>query len=118
MANFPSLGDGEDAKKYGFDTEDVGKRSEMEGGYVLTRPRHTRRPRRMWKTGFTAVSQTDFDTFLEFWNDHGTYTGFTYTTKIGSEAVNVRFMQKPRWTYVGVGTTYLWDIDDIVLEEV
>lgn len=38
MANFPTLGGKEDASKFGFESEDVGIRSEMEGGYVLTRP--------------------------------------------------------------------------------
>lgn len=118
MANFPTLSNTEDARKYGFDTEDVGMRSDMEGGYVLTRPRHTRAPRRIWKTGFTAVVHTDYQTFLDFWMENGTFTAFTYTTKIDNEAVNVRFSQKPTFKYVGLGETPLWDIDDIVLEEV
>lgn len=119
MANFPTLNNKEDSKKFGFDTEDVGIRSDMEGGYVLTRPRHTRPPRRIFKTGFTGINNTDFNSFMAFWNSYGTYKAFTYIVKTSNnELVNVRFQAKPNFQYVGVGATYLWDINDIILEEV
>lgn len=118
MAVFPTLSNKEDAKKFGFETEDVGIRSEMEGGYVLTRPRFTRPPRRTWKTGFTDISNTEFETFYTFWVEHGTFKAFTYTVKISNETVNVRFADKPDFNYKGIGANYRWDIDNIKLEEV
>jgi hypothetical protein len=118
MAAFPTFGNREDSKKYGFDTEDVGIRSEMEGGYVLTRPRHTRKPRRTWTTGFTDLSNVNFNQFVEFWNDVGTYKGFTYVVRTSNEVVNVRFASKPSFKYSGFGKNFRWDIDDIKLEEV
>lgn len=118
MADFPTFGNSEDANKAGFDTEDVGMRSEMEGGYVLTRPRHTRTPRRIWITGFTDLDNSQKLVFEAFWNSHGTYKGFTYSVRTTNEVVNVRFMSKPNFKYAGIGPTYHWDIDDIKLEEV
>jgi len=118
MADFPTFGGKEDAAKFGFDSEDVGMRSEMDGGYVLTRPRHTRKPRRTFKTGFTGISQANFNTFLTFWEEHGTYKAFNYTVPISGEIVNVRLQKKPTWAYKGIGQTFLWDIDEIYLEEV
>lgn len=115
---FPTLGNREDAAKFGFDIEDVGIRSEMEGGYVITRARHTRAPRRTWTTGFTAVSQTNFQTFVSFFSNYGTYKAFTYTVRTTNEVVNVRFATKPEFKYVGVGGSFLWDINNIKLEEV
>lgn len=118
MANFPTFNDSEDASKYGFEVEDVGMRSDMEGGYVISRPRHTRTPRRTWQTGFTDLSNDEYLEFLDFWNDHGTYKAFTYAVKTSTEEVNVRFAQKPEFKYAGVGANYRWNIEGIKLEEV
>lgn len=117
MANFP-LASKQDAAKFGFEQEDVGIRSEMEGGYVLTRPRHTRKPRRTWTTGFSAISNADKLTFEQFINDHGTYLAFNYTVPIGGEIVNCRLKSVPKYKYLGWGDNPHWDIDDIVIEEV
>ena len=118
MANFPTFGNREDAAKFGLDLEDVGIRSEMEGGYVLTRPRHTRRPRRTWSTGFTDLSDVQKGQFEDFFNTHGTFLGFTYTVRTSSEVVNVRFKGVPDFKYKGHGDNFRWDIDNIKLEEV
>jgi hypothetical protein len=118
MAVFPTFGNKEDSSKFGFDTEDVGIRSEMEGGYVLTRPRHTRAPRRTWSTGFTDLSNVNFNTFVAFWNEHGTFKAFTYTVRTSNEVVNVRLASKPQFNYSGHGSNFRWDINDIKLEEV
>lgn len=115
--SFP-LSTEQDAGKFGFEQEDVGIRSEMEGGYVLTRPRHTRTPRRTWKTGFTDLNNTDKGTFETFFNTHGTHKAFNYTLPVIGTVVNVRFRQAPRYEYKGFGTNLRWNIDDIMLEEV
>lgn len=108
----------QDSAKFGFEQEDVGIRSEMEGGYVLTRPRHTRNPRRTWKTGFTDLSNTDKETFEAFYNTNGTHTAFSYDLPVLATTVNVRFRSPPRYSYKGYGANLRWDIDDIYLEEV
>lgn len=117
MADFP-LSTKEDARKYGLESEDKGIRSDMEGGYVLSRPRHTRNPRRTFITGFTGLMEADFNTFYAFWVAKGTYLAFTYEVKYNNETVNVRFQAPPRFEYVGVGGTDIWNINDIKLEEV
>jgi phage-related protein len=118
MADFPTFGNKEDSSKFGLDLENVGIRSEMEGGYVLTRPRHTRRPRRTWSTGFTDLSEAQKTTFETFFNEHGTFKVFTYTVKTSNEVVQVRFASVPSFDYKGYGTNYRWDIGSIKLEEV
>ena len=117
MAIFP-LASKQDAAKFGFEQEDVGIRAEMEGGYVLTRPRHTRNPRRTWKTGFTDLSNTDKQTFEAFIVAQGTYKAFDYTIPVEGTVVNVRFKEVPKYEYKGFGTNLRWDINDIMLEEV
>jgi hypothetical protein len=118
MADFPTFGDREATDKFGLSLEDVGIRSEMEGGYVLTRPRHTRRPRRTWTTGFTDLSNAEKETFETFFNNNGTYKVFTYLVKTSNETVQVRFAGVPTFDYKGYGSNYRWDITGIKLEEV
>lgn len=117
MTSFP-LATKQDAEQFGFEQEDVGIRSEMEGGYVLTRPRHTRAPRRTWSTGFTDLSDADKQTFEAFLNEYGTYKAFSYTLPTTATTVNVRFKQMPKYEYKGFGTNLRWNIKDIMLEEV
>lgn len=117
MADFP-LATKQDGAEFGFEQEDVGIRAEMEGGYVLTRPRHTRTPRRTWKTGFTGLNNTDKTTFEGFVNTHGTHTAFNYTLPTTATVVNVRFKSMPKYKYTGLGDNLMWDITDIFLEEV
>lgn len=117
MTAFP-LPTKQDASKYGFEQEDVGIRSEMEGGYVLTRPRHTRTPRRTWKTGFTNLSDADKVTFENFVASVGTYNAFDYNLPVSGTLVNVRLKAIPKYEYAGFGTNMRWNINDIMLEEV
>lgn len=118
MADFPDFGGKEDSTKFTLELEDVGVRSEMEGGYVLTRPRHTRRPRRTWTTGFTDLSDDQKNTFEAFFNTHGTYKVFTYEVNTSNEIVQVRFSSVPAFDYKGFGTNFRWDVGSIKLEEV
>lgn len=117
MVAFP-LATKQDSAKFGFEQEDVGLRSEMEGGYVLSRPRHTRNPRRTWTTGFTDLSNTDKGTFETFVNDHGTYKAFDYTLPVVGTIISCRFKTIPKYEYAGFGTNMRWNINDIVIEEV
>lgn len=108
----------QDSAKYGFEQEDVGIRSEMEGGYVLTRPRHTRTPRRTWKTGWTDLSNAEKLTIEAFVAANGTYKAFDYNLPVEGTLVNVRFKEVPKYEYKGFGTNLRWDITDVMLEEV
>jgi hypothetical protein len=117
MAVFP-LAAKQDAAEYGFEQEDKGIRSEMEGGYVLSRPRFTGAPRRTWKTGFNNLSDTDKGTFEAFFAIYGTYQEFDYNIPTGGGTVVVRFKQAPKYEYKGFGSNFRWNIKDIYLEEV
>lgn len=117
MADFV-LESQQDAAKFGFEQEDVGIRSEMEGGYVLTRARHTRTPRRTWKTGFTNIEDDDKEIFETFFNAKGTFLSFTYQVPVNLEIVTVRFKTVPKYEYKGIGDNFRWDINEIYLEEV
>ena len=117
MAAFP-LATKQDSAKFGFEQEDVGIRSEMDGGYVLTRPRHTRAPRRTWTTGFSNLSNVEKEIFEVFVNEHGTFKGFDYTVPVTGSLVNVRLKTIPKYEYLGFGSNARWAINDIVLEEV
>lgn len=118
MANFPTLGNKEDSSKFGFQMEDVGVRSPMEGGYVLTRPRHTRTPRRTWTTGFTDISNDEKLILEAFINEHGTFKAFTYIVPVGSENVNARFKEMPKFEFAGWPQNPRWNLNDIMIEEV
>lgn len=125
MADFPiaSLLTKEDAAKYGIELEDTGIRSEMEGGYVLSRPRTTRRPRRTWTTGFTDITNADKLLLETFVNTKGTFASFTWTVPVpnilggSKEVVTVRFSEVPTFKYAGFGTNARWNFD-CKLEEV
>jgi phage-related protein len=108
----------QDSSKYGFEQEDVGVRSEMEGGYILTRPRHTRTPRRTWKTGWTDLSNAEKLTLEAFIASHGTYKAFDYNLPVEGTLVNVRFRKVPVYEYKGFGALLRWDINEVELEEV
>jgi hypothetical protein len=117
LSDFP-LADKQDSSKFGFEQEDVGIRSEMEGGYVLTRPRHNRNPRRTWHTGFSDLSNIDKLTLETFIDAQGTYLAFNYTLPVTGDIINVRFKQMPKFEYKGFGANLRWDVSDILLEEV
>jgi hypothetical protein len=111
MIDFPTLTSKPDSKKYSFEFEDPVVRSKIEGGYVVSRPRHTRSLRRTWSVGYTFISDADklllqahyqamrggSDIFR--WYNHEDYTWY-----------NVRFVEQVEFKYVGAGYTKRWDI--------
>jgi hypothetical protein len=124
MADFPivSLATKEDSAKYGFEQEDNAVKPQMEGGYVLSRPRFTRRPRRTWKTGFTDITNADKLLLEAFYNAKGTHMSFTYLVPVpdteggSKETVTVRFKEPLKFTYAGIGATAHWNVE-VSLEE-
>lgn len=125
MADFPiaALIGREDASKYGFEQEDVSISSDMEGGYVITRPRTTRAPRRSWTSGFTDISNTNKLLLEAYYNTKGSFASFTYEVPVpdtvggAKEVVTVRFKGPLKWEYKGFGTNARWNVE-FKLEEV
>lgn len=106
---FPTTDDWQDSKKYSIEVEDPSIRSELEGGYVASRPRHTRRPRRTWSVGYTYISPADKKLITDFYDAvHGGSNIFTWLNTEDGQTYYVRFkgvinekpsgrMNYPRW---------------------
>lgn len=122
MAEFPILSKGQDSRYYDMQPENPAMGSEMEGGYVFTRPRFTRTPRKRFKTGFTDITQDDRLILESFWNEvKGSSNAFLWTDPTDGRVYNVRFpLDYPgfRFVYKGFGETRRYDVPDIQLEEV
>ena len=107
----------QDSKYFQVDLEDKAIKGEVEGGYVHARPRHTRRPRRTFKTGFTELSQTQFDALVAFYDLVGTYAKFEYLNPATGEQFTVRFGKPFTGKYAGMGLTRLYNVTEIELKE-
>lgn len=119
MSQFPTLSKKEDSRYFDIEHEDPAVRSEMEGGYVQSRPRHTRKPRRTITTGFTDLPQADVDTLEAFWDEvKGGSSAFSYTLPTTGEILTVRFKSRLKPKYAGMGGVHRYNVSDIVLEEV
>ena len=116
MANpiFPTLAlakGGQDSTQFTITPEDVAIKSEMEGGYVVSRARHTRTPRKTFGTGYKSISDADRQTLLAFYAQvGGGAVIFDWTDPVDKLTWQVRFDGEMAFRYVGIGTTKLWDV--------
>lgn len=118
MKTFPTLTSKPDTRHYSVDREDPALRNEMEGGYVSSRPRFTRKPRRTFTIGFTNLSDDDLSTLNNFWDEvRGGSVGFEWVNGFTGETVQVRFKSHWATKYTGRGTHRVWDVTGIQLEE-
>ena len=95
--------------------------AKMEGGYVLSRPRFTRRPRRTFSFDYVDMTDTSKTSLETFWNTvFGSANSFTWVHPITFENILVRFSKdtKMKFTRVGYGPINRWKSDTIVLTEV
>jgi hypothetical protein len=112
MATFPTKGVltlGEAPSKYDIDETDNEVKADTDGGYEFKRPRFTRKPPRIVKTGFIGLTHADYLVLLAFWDAHGTTVAFTYTDYVHGISRNVRFDKKPDWKPQIIGTRRLWN---------
>jgi hypothetical protein len=108
-----------DTAKYSITGQDPAVRAEMDGGYVVTRARYTRRPRREISLGFTNISESDRQCLLAFFEEmRGGSDMFTFREWGTTDMITVRFKSVPTASYKGVGQYKRWDYDGWVLEEV
>jgi hypothetical protein len=86
-----------DAKFYEVEVENPVIRTEFEGGYVASRPRHNRgRLRRIWTTGYTALTAADKQVIEDFWNEtKGGSLIFTWFNETEFEAAFYRITHDP-----------------------
>jgi hypothetical protein len=110
---FPAdLAPEQDSKYYGVDHEDVALRTKVDGGYVVSRAKHTRRPRRTFSTGFTSIGEAQRQTLVDFYEAvKGGSVIFDWTDPITGDTIAVRFAEGGLpFKYVGMGPTKLWDV--------
>ncbi len=116
MSTFP-LAAIQDSKYFSIEQLDNSVKGELEGGYVHTRPRTTRKPRKRFTTGFTDISAADFKTLCDFYDDVGTHSTFTWVNPVYGTTHEVRFEKPFRGKYVGMGPAFLFTVTDITLLE-
>jgi hypothetical protein len=102
-----------DSTKFQTQKENPALASKMDGGYVVTRPRTTRRPRRTFTVGFTSlvdVKKVEFDVFFD--SMFGGSNIFTWIHSTTKEVIPVRFTTDTtlQWQFTGVGTYSMWDV--------
>lgn len=116
---FPPAGVKEDSSQFSKSFKDNTVEVKTDGGYSYTRPRSARRPRRIFKTGFTNLNTTEESQVSNFMAIVGKHTIFTYIVPTTGEAVSVRFTgELPESKYVGVGGTHRYNIADVEMTEV
>lgn len=126
--SFPTLSQKEDQQYFGRTSDDPSIRAPVEGGYEISRPRYTRAPRRVWKTGFSLLNEDDLAALDAFWTTvQGCSAAFHYTLPTTSETVLVKF-NKPFnaapmvWQKAnaakGLANSLLYQITDMELKEV
>lgn len=100
-----------DSKQFGLELEDPAQKTDIEGGYVITRPKHTRIPRKTW-TGISYVqlNSTDKAALESFWNTvKGGSLIFDWTNPEDGSLYLVRFKDPVKFKYAGIGQTHYWD---------
>jgi len=109
---FPTLSTGQDSKFYSVEQEDVSMQSKMDGGYVVSRAKTTRAPRRSFTSGFTNLSNADRGALQAFYDTvKGGSVIFAWTDPIDKAVFQVRFMDKKlNFKYTGIGTAQRWDV--------
>jgi hypothetical protein len=111
---FPTLAltkGGQDSTQFSIKPEDVAIKSEIEGGYVTSRARHTRTPRKTFATGYKSISDADRQALVGFYNTVGGGSViFDWTDPVDQITYQVRFDGDLTFRYVGVGATKLWDV--------
>jgi len=116
---FPTLSKAEDSSFFKVEYEDPSMKVEMDGGYTLSRARHTRTPRRMFTTGFSYLTDAERATLETLYqNMRGGSSSFIWTNPVSLEEVTVRFDGAINFDYAGMGDTVLWHAPSIKLAEI
>lgn len=122
MADYPTLSRDFDSTSFQEESENtVIQPSNTEGGYTLTRPKHTRRPRRTFMFKHVDLTEAERVTLQNFWDTHkGGSLAFNWTHPVTLVVYNVRFdsQMRIRFSRTGYGTNHRYDTDTITLKEV
>lgn len=109
---FPTLTQDQDSSYYTVAMEDQSMKSEMEGGYQVSRAKHTRTARQTFTSGFTMLTAADFATLKNFYvtTVKGGSVIFDWTDPITATVLQVRFSGSITFKYTGAGTTQRFDV--------
>ena len=89
---FPTLSTKQDEKNFQDESENPAISSKTEGGYVITRARFTRTPRRTFAVAYSNLSTADKTLLVNFWNQLGGGSDtFWWTHPATGEIIQVRF---------------------------
>jgi hypothetical protein len=102
-----------DSSKFQQEKENPAMASKMDGGYVVTRPKHTRRPRRTFTAGYTDMPDAQRATVDAFFDSmHGGSNLFYFVHPVSRESILVRYTTDTTlpWTYTGAGLYPLWSV--------
>lgn len=105
------LPDLQDSAQHAVEQENPALATKMDGGYVVTRPRHTRRPRRTWTSGYTDANDAQKQAAQAFFDQvHGGSNMFYWWNPADKAWVLVRFTTDTvlSWKYSGTGGTNMW----------
>jgi hypothetical protein len=109
----------EDSSKFGFDPVDPSMTYQTEGGVFISRRRFTRDPGYTITTGFTNISQTDMNHLNDFYKSvFGGSVAFNYVHPTTAVTYSVRFVKTWKSSYVGIGSGFRWNVDNINLQTV
>jgi len=101
-----------DSKQHAETLEDPSMSTPMEGGYVVTRAKHTRTPRKSWSCGIQQMRAADKLVMVNFWNlVRGGSVMFDWVNPDDAVTYQVRFKsgQGLTFKYVGAGALRRWD---------
>jgi len=116
-SDFPLATQNTDNKKHSVTKLDNVIRANSESGHQISRARNTRRPRRLFTTGFTNIETTQRD-LIEAFYDANVAQSFVYRVPFSGEEVSVTFQGPIEWTYVGTYPFIRWDSEEIQLREI
>jgi hypothetical protein len=108
---FPTLADGQDSKLYSVEAENPAIKTETDGGYVISRAKHTRKPRKTFTTGYTSISDADKKKIEAFYDlVRGGSVIFDWEDTESGLTHQVRFSAMPNYKYKGAGLLRRWDV--------
>ena len=111
--SFPpeSLSGREDSSKLTSEQVDPTISSSTDGGYLMTRPRYTRKPPINFTTGFTYITQAEKKDLEDFWDEQfGGSRAFAWDNPTDGVRYNVRFAEPMRFSYTGKGGNHRWNV--------
>lgn len=112
MKTFPELGQGINFDAAGHEESYVDDtlRFQTDGGYEITRPSSSRRPRREFSFQLTEVPQLAKEVLDRFYEDVRCSQHFALRNPDTGEVLICRFSVPIEKSYRGIGKTKLWTI--------